>query len=191
MVRLTPLILLLLWRRAEGGAIPWRDFWKIAVISMISFLLVAPWYLLHLVDNIRQIFTVRLLIPDSSFPFWRSWITAGIAIPLTITLAGLLLAVLRRRWPEFCCGIWLALNTALAARPSAHGLHHDGALLVMIAVLLPLGLSVLADIVAPLRKPAVAWALLVLIIVPTGWRGARVAFAEGRSHDPDQAVNWV
>jgi hypothetical protein len=193
MLRIAPLVLLLQWRRSGNGVVPWHDFYITLITSLICFLIIAPWYELHLIDNIRQIITVRMMGAEhtSLLSLWLGWLDAGIALPLVVTIAGLLMALSRRRWPEFCCGIWLVLNTAIAAYPSAHGIHHDGAWLVMVIALLPLGLSIIFDMVPVFKKPALASAIAVIIVAPTMWRGGAQAFAEGRSLNPDQAIDWV
>jgi hypothetical protein len=193
MIRIVPLILLLQWRRAETRPLPWAEFGRTMGIALIAFRVVAPWYLLHFFDDIRQIVSVRVLgsAVGEHASLIRQWFAAGIAIPAIITVAGLLLAGLRRNWPAFACGLWLLLNTALALRPSRHGLQHDGALLVMIVVLLPFAVSILTEFVPVLRKPIVGAILVAVIAGPTLWRGVAVAFADGRSLEPDQAVAWI
>jgi hypothetical protein len=193
MIRIVPLVLLLQWRRAETRSLPWAEFGRTTGIALIAFLVVAPWYLLHFLDVIRQIVSVRVLgaTVGEHASLIRQWFEAGIAIPLIVTVAGLLSAGLRRNWPAFACGLWLALNTVLALRPSQHGLQHDGALLVMIVALLPLAVSILTEFTPALRKPVVSAVLVAAIAGPTLWRGVAVAFADGRSLEPDRAVAWI
>jgi hypothetical protein len=193
MIRIVPLILLLQWRRAETRPLPWAEFGRTMGIALIAFLVVAPWYLLHFLDDIRQIASVRVLgaAVGEHASLIRQWFTAGIAIPAIVTIAGMLLAGLRRNWPAFACGLWLLLNTVLALRPSQHGLQHDGALLVMIVALLPLAVSIITELAPALRKPVVGAILVAAIAGPTLWRGVAVAFANGRSLEPDQAIAWI
>ena len=193
MLRMMPLILLLQWRRAETRSLPWREFGRTAGIALLTFLVVAPWYLLHFIDNIRQIVSVRILsfatVEYSSFS--SQWFEAGFAIPLAVALVGLLLAGLRRNWPDFACGIWLALNTALALRPSGHGLQHDGALIVMIVALTPLALSALSELIPFPVRPSVRIVVVAIIVGPGVWQGMKTAFIYGRSLESDQAIAWV
>jgi hypothetical protein len=182
MLRVGPLILLLQWRRAKDGAIPWRDFmWTIASAA-ISFILIAPWYLLHLIDNVRQILSVRVLVTGA--PPWFEWWDKGVAIPGVVTIIGLLLAALRCGWPEFWCGVWLFINVIAASRPSSHGLHHDGAVLVAIVAMAPLALL-------ELRRLFPATVLVVFIAGPTIVQGVIFSLREFRSKSEDKAIAWV
>jgi hypothetical protein len=200
MIRIVPLVLLLQWhhaesqgRRLEDHGPPWREFGKTAGVALLAFLVVAPWYMLHFADNIRQIFSVRIFGTTAADQdsILQQWLQAGIAVPLIVTLGGLILAALQRNRPAFAGAIWLILNTLLALHPSDHGLYHDGSLLVMIVALLPLSMAVLSDFAPVLRRPWVAWIAVVLIAGPTVWRGAVTAFAEGRSLEPDSAIAWI
>jgi hypothetical protein len=193
MIRIVPLIPLLRWRRTESSRPPWAEFGRTAGIATITFLIVAPWYLLHVLDNIRQIVSVRVLavVTVEYSAFSSSWFQVCFVLPLAVTLLGLILGWLRRDWPAFACGIWLALNTVVALRPSQHGLQHDGALLVMIVALVPLGFSILSDLTPPLRKPALGCVLVFTIAAPCVWQGVKTAFIYGRSLQPDQAIAWI
>jgi hypothetical protein len=188
MIRIVPVVLLLQWRRAETSRLPWAEFGRTMGVALTAFLLVAPWYLLHFLDNVRQILSVRLL---GSAGHGLQWFQAGLAIPLAIALVGLLLAGLRRNWPALGCGIWLALNALLALRPSEHGLQHDGALIVMIVALAPLGVATLFELAPILRRAPVCVAAITIIVAPCIWQGAGTAFVHGRSLAPDQSVDWI
>ena len=188
MIRVAPLVLFLQWRRAEIRRPPWAEFGRTMGTALIAFLLVAPWYLLHVIDNIRQILSVRVL---STGGHGVEWFQAGLAVPLIVALVGLALAGLRRNWPAFGCGIWLGLNALLALRPSEHGLQHDGALIVMIVALAPLGLATFFEFTAILRRPPVRVTVVALIVAPCIWQGVMAAFVSGRSLDPDQSVDWI
>ncbi len=61
MLRVAPLVLLLQWRRAETARPPWPELGRTLGIALTAFLLVAPWYLPHILDNVRQILSVRVL----------------------------------------------------------------------------------------------------------------------------------
>jgi hypothetical protein len=193
MLRVAPLVFLLQWRLAETRPLPWADFRRTAGVAVVTFLIVSPWYLLHFLDNIRQIVSVRILgvatVEYSSFS--SRWFQAGLAIPLAVALIGLALAGLRRNWPAFGCAIWLGLNTLLALRPSEHGLQHDGALIVMIVALAPFGVGVLFEAAPILRRPPVCVAAIAIIIVPCVWQGVKTAFVYGRSLAPDRSIDWI
>jgi hypothetical protein len=190
MVRVAPFILLLQWRR-RGGAPPWCAFGTIIAASMVTFLLVAPWYVTHLIDNLRQILTVRILRAngEGTASPWDLWWDAGLLVALALTLAGLLLAAVRRRTPDFLCGAWLLANTALAFRPSPHGIHHDGALLVAVIGLVPIALSSLRDFLPALRQPAGGALLIALAAGPALWQGG--AFTLSTARAPDETTAWI
>ncbi len=188
MIRVVPLLLLLQWRRAETTRPPWAEFGRTMGVALMVFLLVAPWYLLHLVDNIRQILSVRVLAAGGQ---GLHWFQAGLALPLAAASIGLALAGLRRNWPALGCAIWLGLNALLALRPSEHGLQHDGALIVMIVALAPLGVAAVFEMAPPLRRFPVCVALIALLIAPCVWQGIRTAFVSGRSLTPDPSADWI
>jgi hypothetical protein len=193
MIRVAPLVLLLQWRRAETRPLPWAEFGRTMGTALIMFLVVAPWYLLHFLDNVRQIVSVRILgvatAEYSSFP--SRWFEAGCIVPLVIAVVGLTLAGLRRNWPALGCAIWLGLNTILALRPSEHGLQHDGALIVMIVALAPFGVSALLELAPIPRRFPVCVAVIAIIVGPCLWQGVKTAFVYGRSLAPDQSIDWI
>jgi hypothetical protein len=192
MVRIGPLALLLSWRRSwQRDVPPWRDCGTLFAASVVTFLVIAPWYVTHLIDNVRQIISVRFLPAPHEQKAWQELLSGGIAIPLAVATVALLLSALRRRWPDLLCGLWLALNVAILLRVSSHGLFHDGALVVMIIALTPLGVAQLQDLVPALRRPAGAAALVVVVAGLTVYQGA-VATAETIPNlAPDDAVAWV
>src|ERR1700683_2042776 len=61
MVMVGPLVLLVLCLDSKDGNEIARAMVTFAVASLISFLLIAPWYLPHLIDNLRNILSVRIL----------------------------------------------------------------------------------------------------------------------------------
>lgn len=193
MLRVLPLILLLLWRRSPDGSIPWREFGQTLALAALAFLTTAPWYVLHLVDSLRQILTVRLLGAENIgiLSALHTWDQAGIAIPLALTLVGLALASFERRWAEAACGVWLAVNVVLASRPSVHGLHHDGALLVIIAALLPISIAALVRWLAFFRADSWALLLAAIAIASPLWRGGSFAVVAASSTRPHDAIAWI
>jgi hypothetical protein len=192
MLRIGPLALLMLWRRESDKGIPWRDFVTLITATLITFLLIAPWYVTHLIDNVRQIISVRILPPPpKESTAWAELFDGGIVVPLVATLSGLLLASFRRRWPDVLCGLWLLVNTLVALRLSSHGLFHDGAVVVTVIALAPIGVSALSDQFSFLRKPA---SVVVLILLLTGiplYQGASFAANLRPNQTPDDAVAWV
>jgi hypothetical protein len=193
MARIAPFILLVQWRTLGTSKVPWRDFGAIVVVAAIAFLLIAPWYVTHLVDNLRQILTVRILRPefdDEGMP-WASWWSAGVVTPLVITLLGLFIPPIRRHTADFLCGLWLLVNTVVALRPSSHGLHHDGALLVAIIGLAPIAVSRIRDQIAAIGKPVGTAVLVLVATAPAVYQGAVFSLREAGARDPDGSLAWI
>ena len=131
-------------------------------MAVLAFVVVAPWYLTHLLGNLRYILSVRLLDPqhaDTVPKIWQIFWTEGLMLPVIAALAGLALAALRRRWPDALAGLWLLLLTAMAFKPSAFGLRHDGALVVATVGLLPMALDALGALVPQGRRTVAMLAL--------------------------------
>jgi len=188
MLRIVPLVLLLQWRRAETSRPPWAEFGRTLGVALVAFLLVAPWYLPHLLDNLRQIVTVRVLgATDHGSALFQTYI----ALPLAAALIGLFLSAMRRNWPALGCFLWLGFNAALALRPSEHGLHHDGALLVMMVALAPLGVAVLFERLTVLRPFLIGAIFVAVIVAPSVKQGIMTAFVHGRSLTPDRSIAWI
>ena len=188
MLRVVPLVLLLQWRGMETGGPPWRALGKTLGIAAIAFVLIAPWYPLHLADNVRQIVSVRILsAADRGSQAFQTYL----ALPLAAALTGLLVGGWRRDWPVLGCFVWLGLNALLAVRPSVHGLQHDGALIVMMVALAPLGVAILIDNVAKLRPFLICAVLVSVVVAPGVKQGIMTAFVHGRSLAPDSSVAWI
>ena len=188
MLRVVPLVLLLQWWCADTARPPWGELGRTLGIAAVAFLLVAPWYPLHLLDNVRQILSVRVLsAADHGSQAFQTYL----ALPLGAALIGLLVGGWRRNRPLLGCFVWLALNALLALRPSEHGLQHDGALLVMMVALAPLGVSILIERVAVLRPFLIAAFLVSVVVTPGVKQGIMTAFVHGRSLVPDTAVDWI
>jgi hypothetical protein len=180
--------LLLQWRRAETGRPPWGELGRTLGVAALAFLVVAPWYLLHFADNVRQILSVRILgAADHGAQAFQT----DLVLPLAAALIGLLVGGWRRNWPVLGCFAWLGLNALVALRPSEHGLQHDGALIAMIVALAPLGVSILIDRVAVLRPFLICAFLVSAIVAPGVKQGIVTAFAHGRSLAPDTSVAWI
>ena len=86
MVMLGPLVLILQWRSAEGR-VPWRDFAVTIGVAALAFLVVAPWYLTHLLGNLRYILSVRLLDPQHAGELPGIWLIfwkEGLMLPVLV-----------------------------------------------------------------------------------------------------------
>lgn len=189
-----PVLSLLQWRRAPDRRMPWREGLSMTGAAAIAFLVVAPWYVPHLIGNLRVLLSASL--HETSFhsivPGWISLFKEGALLPLVVAIIGVLFGGLRqRRWPDVASGVWLLLVAAHAYRPSPWGIRHDGAFLVSVILLTPVGLANLTEIV-PTRHRALGRFLLVgLISAPALVYGTLLAAHMRRGNAPDAAVAWV
>jgi hypothetical protein len=196
MVMVGPLVLLVLCLDSNDSKQISRAVRIFAAASMISFLLVAPWYLPHLVDNLRNILSVRILhtLPNAggaAFEAWRTWLAAGIATPLIVALAGLLTASLTRRWIAVACGVWLLVLAVLGSHPDSFGLRHDGALVVAIIIAAPLGLRMLGAFCQGTNKQVFSAVLVIFACAPALWYGLKTTASLARSRAPDDSITWI
>ncbi|MBX3498057.1 MAG: glycosyltransferase family 39 protein [Alphaproteobacteria bacterium] len=193
MVMVGPLVLLLQWR-AAGGRPPWRDFALTILVAALAFVVIAPWYLTHLLGNLRYIISVRMLDPrppPGAPPIWLTFWQEGLMLPAMAALAGLAAAAWYRRWPEALAGAWLLLLAVMALKPSPFGLRHDGALVVATVGLMPIALHALGELVSQNRRAVAMLAIGLAVVAPAFAIGASDAWYLRRAHAPDQAVAWI
>lgn len=191
---LIPLLLEAAQRSEPGQRI--RAAATVALAAIVTFLVAAPWYITSLAGNLRQIVSVRLLVPaagshatgDAAFAL----LSAGIALPLAGCLAALLPAPAGRGRPfAIASGILLALLTFLALRPSLGGMRHDGALLLLVAVMSPVALARLQALRLAGRLPQLATAVAGLLALHLAVAGAREAWTFRSDAVPGDAVAWL
>jgi hypothetical protein len=206
---LVPLLLELAQRTEAGRRL--RSSLGCLGIAVVTFLIVAPWYVTSLAGNLRQIISVRLLTPPeqggSLLAALGEHALAGMAAPIILVIGGLLIAPTAReaatqgsaggrplpsRWFTIAAGLWVALLAAMALKPSIHGLRHDGALLVLVAALAPVALQqFLARSTfqaAPRVVTLLLAALLGLHVIATGTLAAVAAWRAAVQGDP---VAWL
>jgi hypothetical protein len=190
MAMLAPLVVIALWRRPPTGTTLVRSIVTTACAAAIAFVVVAPWYVTHLIGNLRLIVSIRLL-PQSATAASTAMdelLLSGAVIPLFVTFAGLLLAVRGQRQADWCTLAWLGLMTAMALRPSAFGIRHNGALLVAIVTLLPVAIG---NIRARMPQRWVPALLVALVGVPVLALGVFQATTIATAHARDDAVHWI
>lgn len=193
MVMLGPLVLILQWRSASGRP-PWRDFAVTIGTAALAFVVVAPWYLTHLLGNLRYILSVRLLDPQHAAvapKVWQVFWSEGLMLPVIAALAGLAVAALRRRWPDALAGLWLLLLTVIASKPSAFGLRHDGALVVATIGLLPIALDALSEHLPQARRNFALLGLGAIVVTPAVAIAVVDAGTLRYARSADQAVAWI
>src|SRR5207244_2523205 len=92
---------------------------------LITALIVSPWWLMHLLGNLRGIATVRLLGPAFSLSgvadlAWKE----GLGVAIAVAAGGL---AAQKRWWHLA---YLAALLVTAAKPSGFGVRHQGPVIV-------------------------------------------------------------
>ena len=191
---LVPLLLEMLRRAAPGqrGIV----LVKSVAIAVLTFLAAAPWYITSLAGNLRQIISVRILnvpVGDGSLvDVVRGLLESGIGVPIVLVLALLILAARGPGWLfHVATGLWLALMAAMALRPSNHGLRHDGALLVIAAVMAPVALALGLNLARRLAVQRVATIVTILLRVQVLAAGGLAAWTTYRAAVRGDPVAWI
>lgn len=106
-------------------------------VAALTFLVAAPWFVTHLVGNVRKVVTVKLLAPEGwNFPeLLRGLNAEGLGIAMVLIPVGLLLRARRERGLVLGGLALLILVIVSAGRPSSGGLRHQGDLFVLLVVL--------------------------------------------------------
>lgn len=162
--------------------------------AVLIFLLLAPWYLTSLAGNLRQIISVRLLNQateqDATLMAIGTLLLTGIGLPIAGCIAALLLTPRGGRAYAIAIGLWMALLTVLALRPSTGGLRHDGALLLLASVMAPVALTWLGAGAAPwrARAPMVVASLLAVHVAIVGAYSVWTYWRDSVSRD---MVAWI
>ncbi len=189
-----PLLLELLWREDRSRRA--RTFFICLAVAGATFVIAAPWYVTSLAGNLRQIISVRLLTPPpgggSLLGLVGEFAQAGIAGPIVITIAGLLVASRGPgRWFNRAIGVWIALLGALALKPSIHGLRHDGALLLLTAVMVPEAIEQSLAVLASARLRQVVTVVAALLGLQVTVAGARAAWGTYGNAVQGDPVAWL
>lgn len=188
-----PLVLIALWRRPEPRVSPLRDVLAVMASAPLAFMVVAPWYLPHLLGNLRLIISIRLYpqIAVGAPSAIENLLFGGIAVALPVTLIGLLLSQRHTRNADWIALAWLALLTAGAMRPSHHGLRHDGGLVVAVVTLLPMALQNIGLRLRQNHRAVVLGAMALVLAGPVVVLGAAKAWKLASDNRPDKAVAWI
>lgn len=192
---LVPLLIELMQREEDTGR---RRVVLVQALSaaIVVFLLMAPWYVTSLAGNLRQIISVRLLNQateqGATMTAVQTLVLTGVGLPILGSILALLLAPRSDRAYAIAIGLWMALLTVLALKPSTGGLRHDGALLLLASVMAPMALSQVVAGLARWRSyaPVALASLLAFHVTVVGgssvwayWRdsvtGDMVAWIEG------------
>jgi len=166
-----------------------------AIAGIVSFLVAAPWYLPHLLGNLRYIVSVRLLDPAAhTLTFeqilgglWRE----GIGGATVIVSLGAVVALRRLSWRHSLVALYVAALLVSVLQPSAFGLRHQGAFIVTMIALLPWAMSVLLGNIARPARAAAAVVLLLVVLGPPAYQTV-YRIAETREASVDAPwVEWV
>jgi hypothetical protein len=156
----------------------------------VVFLAAAPWYVTSLAGNLRQIISVRFLSPagfdgSGASALWQL-VVAGVGLPILASIAALLLTP--RGSGRICAiatGLWMALLTLLAMRPSVHGLRHEGALLLLSTVMIPFAVA------RAMEATRVGTAIVCLLALHVAVTGADEAWSQSRAAAGADPVAWL
>lgn len=163
--------------------------------SIIVFLAVAPWYVTSLAGNLRQIISVRLLSPPTgpgpAHNVALDLLLGGLGLPIALTIVGLLLTRGRGRFWGMAIGVWIALLAMLALKPSTHGLRHDGALLLLAAVMAPAALARLMELARGDGLQRIGVVVAALLGLQVTASGAYAAWDGYRNAVQGDAVAWI
>lgn len=163
--------------------------------AIVVFLAVAPWYVTSLAGNLRQIISVRLLSPPTAAGPGHNVVLdlllGGLGLPIALTILGLLLTRGRGRFWGMAIGVWIALLAMLALKPSVHGLRHDGALLLLAAVMAPVALARLMEVLRGESLQRIGAVVAALLALQVSASGAYAAWDGYRNAVQGDAVAWI
>lgn len=163
-------------------------------MAIAVFLLAAPWYVTSLAGNLRQIISVRLLNQateqGAALGAVQTLVLTGVGLPILGSILALLFAPRSGRAYAVAIGLWMALLTVLALRPSTGGLRHDGALLLLASVMAPVALAQVEAGMARWRSYAPV-ALASLLALHVAAVGAYSVWSYWRDSVAGDVVAWI
>jgi hypothetical protein len=132
-----PLILWLMWVMSDNQD-PVRSGVRMAATAILTFLVSAPWFISHLVGNVRKMITVRVFgegAQEASL-IVTFMMNEGLGIVAIVTLVGILFRCRTDRWKAWVALAYvLFLATELLTSKTSGGLRHVGYVFVIIVVL--------------------------------------------------------
>jgi hypothetical protein len=131
-----PLILWLMWVMSDNQD-PVRSGARMAAAAILAFLVSAPWFITHLVGNVRKMVTVRILGESAleASLIGRFMMDEGLGIVAIVMLVGLLFRCRIDRWQAWIALAYvLFLGAELLTSQTSGGLRHVGHAFVTIVV---------------------------------------------------------
>ena len=132
-----PLIVWLMWVMS-GDWSPIRAGVRMGAAAILTFFVSAPWFIVHLVGNVRKMITVRILGEGAlgTSPIVGFMVNEGLGIAALVTLVGLLARCRIDRWKAWVALAYvLLLGIELLTSQTSGGLRHVGYAFVIVVVL--------------------------------------------------------
>lgn len=168
MVLIAPLVAWEFWLRPARAAML-GVLLRVAGVSLVTFLIAAPWYVTHLVGNLRKVLTVSFqpgmeregdLVAGLFGLLWNE----GLLLAALLLVVGLALRPGRERILSGAAGLFVA--ALLVMFGGGHLSKYNGAAWISIIALAPFALDGLRRRL-PSRLPAALWGgLAVLVVLP-------------------------
>ncbi len=189
-----PLVIWFSTTTAAGGR-RLREAGHIAGVAAIAFLIAAPWYLAHLLGNLRYVVSIRFLDPAGqghglggvAALLWQE----GLLAATGLLIVGAVISLSRQRRAGAAVLLYLMVVAWSLLHPSAFGLRHQGAFVVAVIALLPWAMDNIAgSIGGRLRTPAMG-VMLAIVLLPAGYQ-ALLRIREIRDESvPAPWVEWI
>ena len=192
-VLIAPIIIWEFWLRPEKTQ-TLRALLRIAGISIVTFLVAAPWYLTHLVGNIRKVVTVPLETKMADNPeLWSGLLnllwSEGLWAVVALILVGLALRSGRERMVAIVAGLFLV--AMLLAFGGGHLARYNSAAWVGIVALAPYALASLRERYSERFSMALAGLAAALVLLPTLGQTVNQGLAWRASWVEPRVVEWL
>lgn len=186
MLILLPLVWSEVWQRHKMTA--WRTMILYHGLVAMSFILVAPWYLMTLLASLRAIATIRgsstgVTAAGPAMVFLDVIRGQGMLFQIALFAVGVGLLAVRRR---FCLTLYLILVSLSMLKSGTAGLKHQGAPLIVILTVALFGLEWIRG--RSTRTAALtAWVALIFPLLRTS---TLIAITRS-NYAPDLATQWI
>jgi hypothetical protein len=189
MILLLPVVWSELWRRNR-----WQDrlcgIFRYHRVLMITFVIVAPWYLMTFVACLRAVASIRgsatgLEVTKPLVVFFQVMWEQGMLLHVTLFLVaiGLWIFGRPRRW---LFAIYILLAGLSVFKGSAFGLRYQGAPLILAVLAGVYGIEVLRS-----RSSIVALGLSLAALVLPAAQTVRLVMTGWHQYAPDVSTQWV
>ncbi|HEX3355554.1 MAG TPA: hypothetical protein VHS31_01135 [Tepidisphaeraceae bacterium] len=189
MLMILPIIWSEIWSRRSTGDFRKRII-RFHAITVITALLLSPWFLTNLIGELRTIATIRLAVPTGeSVPFSQTlkellWHQA-FAIPILLALWAAFQkpADGPRRWLR---ALYVLFITASIFKATTFGLQHQGAPMVIVLFMC---VAPFAEIFS--KDKRIAWAAVALALILPLIQCVLMVIGQHRHYFDDESVAWV